>query len=153
MAILAFLCRLVVIGRGCQDRIYTRPRRHLLGFLDSVTSRVGSSAGHDGHAPRHDFDGDIDNPQPLVMRQGRGFAGGPAGNQKIDSGLDLPRHQVAQRRLVDGAVLTKGSYESCTASAKLHENKIARMGGLANLAIAAQTRRWGLLNSESSAHI
>jgi hypothetical protein len=27
------------------------------------------------------------------------------------------------------------------------------MGGLANLAIAAQTRRWGLLNSESSAHI
>src|SRR5580700_4116038 len=65
------------------------------------------------------------------MRQSGSFASGAAGNQKIDSGLDLPCHQVAQGRLVDGAVLTKRGYKSGTASTKLHENKIARIGGLA----------------------
>src|ERR1700720_144788 len=65
------------------------------------------------------------------MRQSRSFARSAAGNQKINSGLDLPCHQVAQGRFVDGAVLTERSYESGTASTKLHENKITRMGGLA----------------------
>ena len=67
------------------------------------------------------------------MRERRGFAGRAAGNQKIDSGLDLPRDQIAQGRFVDGAILMEGGDESCTASAKLHETKIARMGGLAKL--------------------
>src|SRR5271166_426402 len=61
------------------------------------------------------------------MRQSRSFAGCAAGNQKINPGFDLPCHQVAQGRFVDGAVLTERSYDSCTASAKLHVNKITRI--------------------------
>src|ERR1700691_1234885 len=94
---------------------------------------MGSGARNNRRAPRHDFDGDINSLQPLVVRQSGSFAGGAAGNQKINSGLDLPRHQVAQGGFVDGAVLTKGCYESCTASSKLHETKISRMGGLGKL--------------------
>ncbi len=60
------------------------------------------------------------------MREGRRFAGGAAGNQEIDSRFDLPGHQVAQGRLVDGAVLTKGSYQRGAASTELHNIKIAR---------------------------
>ena len=98
-----------------------------LAFSTASLRRVGSGSGHDGHASGHDFDGDVDDPQPLVVRKSRSLAGGAAGNQKINSGLDLPCHQVAQGGLVDGAVLTEGSYERCTASTKLHDNKITRM--------------------------
>src|ERR1700691_3404307 len=101
---------------------------------------MGSGARNNRHASRHDFDGDINNLQPLVVRQSGSFAGSAAGNQKINSGLDLPRHQVAQGGLVDGAVLTKGSYKCCTASSKLHETKISRMDGLAKLVPLDRTR-------------
>src|ERR1700723_2832221 len=86
---------------------------------------------HDGHASSDHFNRDVDDPQPLVMRQGGSFAGGAAGNQKVNPRLDLPCQQVAQGGFVDGTVLTEGSYQRCTTSAKLNENKISRMGRLA----------------------
>src|SRR5580658_4670855 len=48
---------------------------------------------------------------------------------------------VAQGGLVDRAVLTKVSYQRCTASSKLHENKISRMGGLAKLCLKTEAPR------------
>ena len=62
------------------------------------------------------------------MRQCRSFAGGSAGHEEIDPRLDLPRHKIPKRLLVNGSILMERGYEGGTASAKLHENKITRIG-------------------------
>jgi hypothetical protein len=76
---------------------------------------------------RH-LDGRIDHVQPFIVRERRRLAGGSARNEKIDAGLHLPRHQVAQGSVINRAILMKGSYERCTTATELHANKITRMG-------------------------
>jgi hypothetical protein len=56
------------------------------------------------------------------------LAGGAAGNQKINPGLDLPCDQIAQGRVVEGTILMKGSYEGSATATELHRNRIARVG-------------------------
>ncbi len=127
VAILAFLRRLVVVRRGGQYGVDAGPGGNFFGFGNGVLGGVRSGSGDNGHAAGNDFDGEVDDVQPFVVRESWSFAGGAAGNQEINSGFDLPGHQVAQGRLVDGAVLTKWSYQRGAASTELHRIKIARM--------------------------
>src|SRR2546429_10003629 len=61
------------------------------------------------------------------MCESRGLASCAARNQEINSRLDLPRNQVPERLLVQRSILMKRCDQRRTASAKLHENKIARI--------------------------
>ena len=53
-------------------------------------------------------------------------------DEEIDAGLNLPRDKIPERLLVERSILMERSNESSTASAKLHENKITRIGGEEN---------------------
>jgi hypothetical protein len=94
---------------------------------------VGSCSGDNGHAAGCHFDGGVDDVEPLIARECWSLAGGAAGNEEVDAGVDLPRDQVAQSGVVDGAILMKGSDEGGAASTELHRDKIARMKGEENL--------------------
>src|SRR5581483_4963933 len=91
-------------------------------------SGIGGCSGDDRHPPGGDFDGGVDYVQPLVPRESRGFTGGAAGDQEIDAAFNLPRDEIAQGRVVEGAVLMKGSDESGATAMQLHRDKIARIG-------------------------
>ena len=98
-----------------------------LGFLDGFVRGVGRGSGDDGDASGYDFDGGVDDVQPFVVGERGRLAGGAAGNKKIDSRFDLPRDQIAQGCVVDGAILMKGSYEGGATATELHRNRITRM--------------------------
>ena len=127
MAVLAFLRGLVVVGRGGEDVVDSGARGDLFRFLDGVVGGVGRRAGHDGDASGHDFDGGVDDVEPFVVGESGRLAGGAAGNQKINAGLDLPCDQIAQGCVVDGAILMKRSYECGATATELHRNRIARV--------------------------
>jgi hypothetical protein len=127
MPVLAFLRRLVVVGRGAEDRIYTRTCGEFLGFGYGFVGGVGGGSGDDGDASRSDFDRSVDDMEPLVVRESRRFSSRPAGNEEIDPGIDLPRDKVPQSCVIDRAVLMKRRYECSATSTKLHMDKIARM--------------------------
>ena len=127
MAVLAFLRGLVVVGRGGEDAVDAGARGDFFRLLDGVVRGVGGRAGHDGDASGDDFDGGVDDVQPFVVGERGSLAGGAAGNQEINAGLDLPRDQIAQGSVVDGAVLMKRSYERSATSTELHRNRITRV--------------------------
>ena len=95
-------------------------RRNFFRFCDGVLCRVGSCAGHDRHASGDDFDGHVDDVQPLIMTERGSFTGGAAGNEEIDARFDLPCDQIAQRFFVDGAVLGERRDQSRTTASQLH---------------------------------
>ena len=53
------------------------------------------------------------------MIEGRGFASGATGDKKINAGFHLPCDQISQSGFVNGTVLTKRSYQRCTASPEI----------------------------------
>ena len=128
MAVLALLRRLVVVGVRGEDRVHAGARGKFFGFLDGVVSGVGRGSGNDGESSGRDLDGRVDDVQPFVVVERGSLAGGAAGHKKIDAGLDLPRDQIAQSRVVDGTIRMKGSYECSATATELHRNKITRMG-------------------------
>ena len=89
-------------------------------------------ARHDRHAPGHHLDGRIDHVQPFIVRERGRLASSSAGDKKIYAGLNLPRRQIAQRSVIDGAILMKRSDQCSTTATKLHANKITRMGQCGN---------------------
>ena len=99
-----------------------------LRLLDRIVRGVGSRAGDDGHASGRDFDRGVDYAQPFVVSERGSLAGGAAGHEKIDARFDLPRDQIAQGRVVDGAILMKRSDECSATATELHRNRIARVG-------------------------
>ena len=127
MAVLALLRGLVVIGIGGEDVVDAGAGGDFFGLLDRVVSGVGRRSGHDGDASGDNFDGGVDHIKPLVVSECGRFAGGAAGYKKIDAGLDLPRDQIAQSNIVDGAILMKGSYQCGATATELHRNRIARV--------------------------
>ncbi len=129
MAVLAFLRGLVVVRVRREDGVDTRARGEFFRFFYRLVRRVRGCAGNDGDASGGDFDGRVDDVQPFVVRESRSLAGGAAGDEEIDARFDLPRDQIAQGGVVDGAVLMKRSDQSGAASTKLHRDKIARMSG------------------------
>ena len=102
-------------------------RGEFFGFLDRFVRGVGRSSGDDGDAPGCDFDGGVDHVQPFIVSERGRLAGGAAGNEKINAGLDLPRDQIAQGCVVDRAILMKRSYERGATATELHRNRITRM--------------------------
>ena len=67
------------------------------------------------------------------MSERRRLAGRAAGNQKVDSRVNLPRDKVAKRDVINRAILAKGSNQGCATSSELHETKITRTGKGAKL--------------------
>ena len=125
---LAFLRRLVVIRGRRKNRINSGPLCSFLRLGDGVVRGVRGGSCDDGHATRSNFDRHINHAQPFIVRERWGFASCAAGNQEINSRLNLPRNQISERRLVQRSILMKRCDERRTASAKLHENKITRIG-------------------------
>ena len=116
VAVLSFLRRLVVVRRCGENAIDPRPGPQLPGLGDRILGRIRSGTGHNRYSPSRYFNRDIENLQPFIMRKRGRFAGGAAGDQKIDARFQLPRDQVAQGSLVDGAVLLEGSDQCRTAA-------------------------------------
>src|SRR6516162_11045100 len=58
------------------------------------------------------------------MRQSRRFAGGAAGNQKINARFDLPANQVTEGRVIQAAILFKGGYKGGAATTQCHLKRI-----------------------------
>ena len=119
--------RFVVVGRGGEDGVDSGTSGDFLGFLHGFVRRVGRGSGNDRNAPRSDFDRGIDDVEPFVVGQRGRFASGAAGNEEINSRIDLPGDETAQARVVDGAVLMKRRDESGTAASELHRDRITRM--------------------------
>src|SRR5947208_5667428 len=126
MAVLAFLRRLVVVGRSSEDRVYSRARRSFLRFRDCFVSGIRGGAGNYGNASGREFDSDIDYIQPLVVCERRRFTRCAAGDEEVDSGFNLPGDQIAQGSVVNCGVLTKGSEEDSTTASAVPANKITR---------------------------
>ncbi len=139
MAVLAFLRGLVVVGRGGEDGVDSGARGDFFGFLDCVVRGVRRGSGDDGDASGGDFDGGVDHVEPFVVGERGRLAGGAAGNEKINAGLDLPRDQIAQGCVVDGAILMKRSYECGATATELHRNRIARVRVEGNSVGSSQT--------------
>ncbi len=116
MAVLTFLRGLVVVGRSRQDGVDARARRYFLSFGHCFLRRVGSCAGDDRNASGDDFDGHVDDAQPLVVRESRRFPGRAARNQEIDPGFHLPGDEIPQSGFIYSAVLGERRDESGTAA-------------------------------------
>ncbi len=71
--------------------------------FDHFVGVVAARAGEHRDLAVGFFDRDLDHAQMLVAGERRALAGGAAGHQKIDAGLDLPADQRAQRRLIERA--------------------------------------------------
>src|SRR5208282_6232460 len=122
--VLALLRRLVVVGRRGQDGVDAWPRGYFFRFGHSLVRRVGSGAGDDGHASGGDFNGYVDNAQPLIVGECGSFSRGAAGNQEVDARFDLPGDQVAQCVFVDSTVLRERCDQSGTTASQLHGSRI-----------------------------
>ena len=104
------LWRLVVHRRDVQQ-VRRTGGFHLLRHRDRFLRVVRAGAGDYGHASLRLLDRDLDDTTVLGRRHRRGFAGRSAGDQKVDSLLDLPVDKFAERRLVECAVLCERRYE------------------------------------------
>ena len=82
-----------------------------------------------GTRPAGGLDGQVNHAQPFIVRQSRRFAGGAAGDQKVDARLHLPAHQVAQGGFIEAAILLEGSDQGSTASTQFHRRRIILRGG------------------------
>ncbi len=106
MALEHALVRAVVVRRDDEGRV----RAQLGGSTRRADRRVGvvrARAGDDGHAAasrarRRDLHRDLDEALALRLAQGGGLAGGPARDQAIDAGEDLPAHEAPEGGLVEG---------------------------------------------------
>ena len=69
--------------------------------FDHFARVVAARAGEHRHLALGFFERDLDDAQVFGAAQRGAFAGGAAGHQEIDPGVDLPAHQPAQRRFVE----------------------------------------------------
>ena len=122
MPVLSFLGGLVVVRRGGEDRVDSRPCRDFLSLLNRILRGVRRRPSNNRHASSRHLDRYVNDAQPFVVRQSRSLARGPAGNQKINARLKLPSDQVAQGSFVNGAVLVKRGDQRGTASTQLHRD-------------------------------
>ena len=126
--VLAFLRGLVVIGRRGENGIDAWPRGNSLAFSTASCVEFEVAPATMGTRPATtSIVVSITCSHSSCDERGS-FASGAAGDQKIDAGFHLPRHQVAQGSVVDRSILMKRSDERGTTATKLHEYKITRMG-------------------------
>ena len=78
------------------------PRRFdLVRQFDHLAGVVAAGAGQHRNFALGFFERDLDHAQVLGARERGALAGGAAGHQEIDAGVDLPADQRAQRRFVE----------------------------------------------------
>jgi hypothetical protein len=102
-----------LLGRPVVVRVHhERGRRaRLLGMrgeIDGLGGRVRAGARDDRQAPSRRVDHDLDHPLVLVVAQGRGLAGGSAGDDAIRALRHMDVHELTQLRLVHLAVPERG---------------------------------------------
>ena len=93
----------VVVG-GHQQQGVGAVGLRLLRQLDGIGGVVGAGAGHNRHAAGHAAHGVADALGVLVVRQGRGLAGGAADDDGVGMVGDLVVQDAAQLVIVDRAV-------------------------------------------------
>ena len=69
-----------------------------LAFCDGLGGGVVGAAGEDGSAAGGDFDGDLDDAMSLGFGEGRGFAGGAAGDEERDALGELRFDEGTERQ-------------------------------------------------------
>src|ERR1700736_6696757 len=77
-------------------------------------------------------------PRAKLLRR-RSFARGSAGDEKADTGGDLPFHQIAQARFIHTEVRTKRGNERGAAALKFHRGSNSRISKL--------KRNWPRMNA------
>ncbi len=110
-------------------RVYAGRGGGLFAFSTASCVEFERRSGDNGDAPGGDFNGDVDHAQPFFVTERRRFAGGAAGHQKIDAGLDLPRHQIAQRGSSSEPSWRKGVTSAVPQPRSSMIIRIARKGG------------------------
>ncbi len=104
MLIQALLGRLVIVRRHGKNSVYA----HVFQFfreLDHFGGVVAARAREHRHLPLGFFERDLDHAKVLEAGQRGAFAGGAAGHQKVDAGLDLPAHQYTQSVFIERKIL------------------------------------------------
>ena len=124
--ILAFLGGLVVIRVGGKDAIYATDLLEARGHPEQNAGGVVGAPSPDRDASRGGVNDDVDGVEPLVFLERRRFAGGTAGHQKIDAGVDLPIHQSAQSLLIDRKVRVRPErrHECRATSSCFHHRRV-----------------------------
>ena len=106
MPIEAFLAGLVVIRRDHQHRVGARLLR-VLGERNRLGGRVGAGARDHRHAALGLLHAPLDHAVVLFMGERRALARGADRHQPVGALGDLPIHQLAERALVESAVLER----------------------------------------------
>src|SRR5215471_3123854 len=117
MLVQAFLSGLAVIGGDGKNAVDTHGSKFLRegNYFGGV---VSTCAGEHRYTTFGQIQGQLHDTEMLFMRESGALAGGAAGNQEIDSRVELALHQQAQRRFIQGTVGTKRSNHRRTASNK-----------------------------------
>ena len=113
----AFLGGLVVVGRDGEDAVRAQALQFARQF-DDFARVVAARAAQHRHLALGLFDRDLDDAQMLGARERGAFAGGAAGNQEIDSGIDLAADQPAQRLFIERQIAPERSDQRRAASGK-----------------------------------
>ena len=100
MLVQPFLRRLVVIRADGEDAVRAQ-RFEFARALDHFGGVVAAGTGHDGHLAARLFDRDFDHAALLGMRERGAFARGAAGDEEIDSRVDLAPRQAAHGFFVE----------------------------------------------------
>src|SRR5262249_25843133 len=93
------------------------------GF-DHLVRVVAAGAGEDRDLVAGFFDHQLDDASALGGGEGRGLAGGAAGDEKMNAGVDLPSGETTHTRLIQGAARGKRGDEGGSAAGptRSHDN-------------------------------
>ena len=117
---LALLRGLVVVGVGREHGVHAAQLLQPAHVAQQRAGRVmGAADPHRNPAGRR-LDHGANRQQPLFLIQRGCFARRSAGDDKVDSRVNLPVHQRLQRRLVNRSVRPEGRYDRCTATCGFH---------------------------------
>ncbi len=104
MPVEPFLARPVVVGRHHQGRLGP----DVLGVAhqaDGFVGGVGAGPRDDRRAAGGHLDAELHHPPVFLVAESGGFAGGADRDQPPHAAHDLPLHQDAEGRFVEGAIL------------------------------------------------
>src|SRR5262249_7801247 len=103
----AVLRRPVVVRRDVEEGVGPGLAR-ALAELDRLRRGVGAGAGDDGDPAARLFQDHPYDVHLLFEGQGRGFAGGPRGDQAVDAAGDLLLDEVGEGAVVHATVAERG---------------------------------------------
>src|SRR5579864_2170542 len=140
MLIEPLLSRAIVVRIDDQRRIGARLFR-VAREVDRFLGRVRSGAGDHGHPPLRHLDAKLDDTLVLVVAQGRRFARGAAGHERLGPLLDLPQDEGLKSLVVDRSVPKWGDQRHYRALEHREPPQVHRHPGRRIRTISLQLRR------------